>query len=349
MPYSEVLARAALDTLNVKAGDIIWIWASTHSLDLIEELALGIRLRGAYWSLKLVTESLLERVCREAPDEYLGQIPHHELRWLKDMTAVIEIQDHGGQVRGADPLRRRRMAAEWIALINETSRSGKPRIQVTNPTPALAAYYGISHDALTEAIASAVAVDHRLLDGAVDAVRARLDGHSEVQIQSPLGHDLRLSYKGRPVYTDKTNLPRGEVYVAPVESSAHGTITIDHAFLQGKDAGRLELGFDDGRLSRITGSESSVSLLQALLASARGEKDVIAEFAIGLNPGVTKLTGLVSLDEKMLGSVHIAVGMNKNFGGMNESNLHLDFVVPGQTVLLDGEALIVHGRLKTGT
>ena len=141
----------------------------------------------------------------------------------------------------------------------------------------------------------------------------------------------------------------GEVYVAPVESSAHGTITIEHAFLQGKDAGRLELGFDEGRLSRITGSESAVSLLQAILASARGEKDVIAEFAIGLNPGVTKLTGLVSLDEKMLGSVHIAIGMNKNFGGMNESNLHLDFVVPGQTVLLDGEPLIFDGRLKTGT
>ncbi|MDP2859026.1 MAG: aminopeptidase [Bacillota bacterium] len=293
MSCSEVLARAALDTLNVKTGDIIWIWASTHSLDLIEELALGIRLRGAYWSLKLVMESLLERVWREAPDEYLGQIPHHELRWLKDMTAVIEIQDHGGQVRGADPLRRRRMAAEWIALINEI-------------------------------------------------------GHSEVQIQSPLGHDLRLSYKGRPVYADKTNLPRGEVYVAPVESSVHGTITIEHAFLQGKDAGRLELGLNQGRLGRITGSESAVSLLQAILASARGEKDVIAEFAIGLNPGVTKLTGLVSLDEKMLGSVHIAIGMNKNFGGMNESNLHLDFVVPGQTVLLDGEPLIIDGRLKTG-
>ena len=171
--------------------------------------------------------------------------------------------------------------------------------------------------------------------------------YSEVQIESPCGENLWLSYKGRPVMTDKTNLPRGEVYVAPLESSAHGTLAIERAFLQGKDAGQLVLGFDSGRLCRITGSENAVSLLQAILASASGERDIIAEFAIGLNPGVTKLTGLVSLDEKMLGSIHIAIGMNKNFGSTNESNLHLDSVVPGQTVYLDGELLTMDGRLQT--
>jgi len=349
MSRSTALARAALDTLDVKPGDVVWIWASTHSLDLIEELALGIRKLGAHWTLRLAMESLLERQCREVPDEYLGLIPHHELRWLKDIDAVIEIQDHGGQVRGADPLRRRRMAAEWIALIDEVSRRSKPHVRVTNPTAALAAYYDMAQEALAGAITGAVAVDHRRLDVTMGQLKDRLEEHSEVQIQSPCGATLCLSYAGRLVSTDKTSVPRGEVYMAPVESSADGTIVIEHAFLQGKDAGRLELGFDSGRLTRIAGSERAVSMLRAILASASGDKDMIAEFGIGLNPGVAALTGLVSLDEKMLGSIHIAIGMNKNFGGVNESNLHLDFVVPGQTVYVDGKPLIVQGRLPAET
>ncbi len=347
MSCTTTLARATLDTLAVKPGDVVWIWASTHSLDLIEELALGIRKLGAHWTLRLAMESLLERQCREVPDEYLGLIPNHELRWLKDIDAVIEIQDHGGQVRGADPLRRRRMAAEWVALIDGVSRSSTPHVRLTNPTAALAQYYGMPQEALSRAINAAVEVDHREMDAAIECLKTQLQGRSNINIQSPSGSALHLSYAGRPVYTDKTSVPRGEVYTAPVESSANGNIVIDHAFLQGKDTGRLEFGFDDGHLARIEGSERAVGVLKTILASASGDKEMIAEFAIGLNPGVTALTGLVSLDEKMLGSIHIAIGMNRNFGGVNESNLHLDFVIPGQTVCADGEPLIIEGRMTS--
>src|SRR5690606_16662837 len=62
----ETLADKALDMLGVAPGQVIWIWASNHSLDLIEALAVRIRARGAFWTVRLVIESLLPRVGRES-------------------------------------------------------------------------------------------------------------------------------------------------------------------------------------------------------------------------------------------------------------------------------------------
>lgn len=72
---------------------------------------------------------------------------------------------------------------------------------------------------------------------------------------------------------------------------------------------------------------------------------MIAEFGIGLNPGATEPIGDVMLDEKIGGSVHVAIGMNERFGGRNRSNLHLDLVILRPTVWLDEMKVIEGGIL----
>ncbi len=71
----ETLADKTIDMLSVSAGQVIWIWASTHSLDLIEALAFRIRQRGAFWTVRLIMESLLQRIGQEVPEAYLLLIP----------------------------------------------------------------------------------------------------------------------------------------------------------------------------------------------------------------------------------------------------------------------------------
>jgi leucyl aminopeptidase (aminopeptidase T) len=92
---------------------------------------------------------------------------------------------------------------------------------------------------------------------------------------------------------------------------------------------------------------NSVDLLRELLSVSSGDKDVIAEFAIGLNPGVSEPIGDIMLDEKIGGSIHIAIGMNERFGGRNKSNLHLDLVVLRPEVWLDKTLVIDDGILCT--
>jgi aminopeptidase len=109
---------------------------------------------------------------------------------------------------------------------------------------------------------------------------------------------------------------------------------------------QLRLTFAAGRVIDIAAPDAGgAAALRELLAAASGDKDVIAELGIGLNPGATEPVGDILLDEKIAGSVHIALGMNEAFGGRNRSNLHLDLVMLRPSVSLDGTILVADGVL----
>jgi aminopeptidase len=333
----ESLAVKTIERLGISRGEVISIWASTHSLDFIAALAYHIRARGAFWTLRLIMEPFLKRLAIELPQEYLALIPEHEMRWLQDTNAIIEVRDHSGHIPGAELSRRRAMASEWIALIDEAERIGCRRFTVINPTQALAEAYRLPLDVLQERYWQAIDID----DAALDHMQARIAQHlssaQQVHITTPLGTDLYLKINGRPVHQDQYGLPRGEVYLAPLESSAEGLAVIDRAFIRGQVVDRLRLTFEKGRMMHVDAPMiESAHLLEELLAVSSGDKDRIAELGISLNPGVTVLTGDIMLDEKLYGSVHIALGMNDRFGGQNHSNLHLDLVMLHPSLWLDG-------------
>jgi leucyl aminopeptidase (aminopeptidase T) len=340
----ESLAVRTIERLGVSRGQVISIWASTHSLDFIASLAFHIKARGAFYTLRLVMESLLQRVAADLSPAYLALVPGHELRWLQDIDAIIEVRDHAGHIPGAEISRRRAMAAEWIALIDEADRLHCRRFTVIHPTQALADAYHLPLVLLQERYWQAIDID----DGALDALQGRLAEQlsktRQVHITTPLGTDLYLEVDGRPVYHDQDGLPRGEVYLAPHETSAEGQAVIERAFIRGQAIERLVLTFEKGQVVRIEAcQQGSISLLEQLLEVSNGDKDRIAELGLGLNPGVKELTGDPMLDEKLFGSVHIAIGMNEGFGGQNRSNLHLDLVMLHPNLWLDGILLQLPG------
>ncbi|HET7090190.1 MAG TPA: aminopeptidase [Anaerolineae bacterium] len=344
------MADKTIEMLSVSPGQVIAIWASTHSLDLVEALAVRIRARGAFWTLRLTMESLLRRIGQSVPEPYLASVPEHELRWLADVSAIVEVRDHGGHILEVPLVRRRALAAEWIALIDEARRRGCRRIQVVNPTPALASAYGVPVEDLRQSYWRAVNVDYAALDRQQDRVAARLARARLVHVASALGTDLHLRIDDRPVHQDTDSLPRGEVYVAPHEDSAEGVAVIDRAFVAGKPIERLRLVFRKGRVVDASAADPSAAhLFRELLSASAGDKDVIAELAIGLNPGAAEPIGDVMLDEKIAGSCHIAIGMNTHFGGRNQSNLHLDLVMLRPTVRTDGEVFVDNGATLPST
>jgi hypothetical protein len=108
----EALADKTVEMLSVAPGQVIWIWANVYSMELIEALAFRIRARGAFWTLRLNSEPLLRRIGADVPQEYLGLIPEHELRWLEDISAIVEVRDHAGNIPDISIERRRAMSAE---------------------------------------------------------------------------------------------------------------------------------------------------------------------------------------------------------------------------------------------
>jgi len=345
----ELLADNTIDMLDVSKGQVIWIWASTHSLKFIEALAYRIRAREAFWTLRLISEELLRQIGLNAPEESLSQIPKHEIRWLKDISAIIEVRDHDGYLPDIPLLRRRAMSTEWIALIDEAKKQNCRRITVLNPTPALAKAYGMTQEKLDHIYQKAIGIDHAALDIWQGLVSDILTKSNAIHITTNLGTDFCLSIGQRPVFQDRDNLPRGEVYVAPHENSANGIVIIDRLFMQGKSIDELHLTFTNGKVTQVEAPNSTdADAFKELLAVSSGAKDVIAEFAIGLNPGVIEPIGNILFDEKIGGSIHIAIGMNTHFGGNNKSNLHLDMVVRHPKVWVDEALLMEDGLLQIG-
>ncbi len=335
--HVEALADKTVEMLRVAPGQVISLWASTASLDLLQALAFRIRAHGAFWTTRLIFEPLLQRIGQEVPEQYLPLVPEHELRWMSDISAIVEVRDHGGRVPDVPIARRRAMASEWIALIDAAAHRGVRRVHVVNPTQSLADAYGIPLVRLTELLGRAMNVDYTSVDQTQERAAARLSGTKEVKITSALGTDLSLNIAGRPVLCDKDSLPHGEVYVAPNEDSANGIAVFERVFVRGLPIEHLRLTFENGKVVGVDAPDArAAASLEELLAVSTGEKDRIAELGIGLNPGVTEPVGIIALDEKIDGSIHIAIGMNESFGGKNKSNMHLDMVMLSPTLTLDG-------------
>lgn len=187
-------------------------------------------------------------------------------------------------------------------------------------------------------------VDYEAMGDLSRKIAKKLNESSEVRITTEAGTDLTLSIKGREaladvgVYTEPGafgNLPAGEAFVPPVEGTANGTLVVDGAMAAiGKLATPLTLTIEAGKATKVQGGEEA-ERLKEILENADKNATNIAEFGIGTNPKA-ELTGNVLEDEKVLGTIHIALGDNINFGGYVESSCHLDGIVNAPTVYLDG-------------
>jgi len=295
-PDVDVLANRAVGRLSVAAGQVIWIWPAA-----IPGAGGGPRLShpraGAFWTLRLIMEPLLRRVGQEVPEPYLGLVPGHELRWLADVDAIVEVRDHGTDIPGVPLLRRRAMAAEWIASSTRPiGGASAASMSCTPPRPG--GRPGHPLDRLRQACRRAVEADDAALERRQEEARRRLAAAREVRVASVLGTDLRLRVDGRPVYVDGDSLPRGEVYVAPHEDSPRGG-----GHRPGNPQGHAHrataphLCRRAGRRGRGTGTRRGRAVRELLLASS-GDKDVIAEFAVGLNPGITRRWATASLTKR---------------------------------------------------
>jgi len=138
------------------------------------------------------------------------------------------------------------------------------------------------------------------------------------------------------------NLPEGEVAFAP--ETCNGTYVVDASF---PDLGLLEdpitFKVEDGKVNEITGPHAQ-EVLKRL--DAAGEKAYhVAELGIGLNPKA-KIIGNILEDEKVIGTVHIAVGNDLSFGGDNDVPLHLDGIITKPDIYVDDVVLMEKGKFS---
>lgn len=185
-------------------------------------------------------------------------------------------------------------------------------------------------------------------------LEAMLNKASTARITTPYGTDVTLSLEGRVAMADTGqllrpgdfgNLPAGEGLIAPLEDRADGIFVMqpgDCIAYIGYVKDQLTLTLKNGRIAAIEGGTTAQEL-RDFLRDKDEESDGIAELGIGTNP-TAKLIGHPLLDEKVMGTVHIAFGNSKFFGGERISNIHYDCIIDNVTLYLDDVCIMKDGK-----
>ncbi len=188
----------------------------------------------------------------------------------------------------------------------------------------------------------------------------KLQGKKKINIKSEEGTDLTIGIEGRNILKDDgiltqedidkgdigMNFPCGEVFIAPKENKADGKIFIPKTAVS--SYGTVEdlwLEFKKGTVTDYT-AEKNQEYLDRFFKENTGNIKTVAELGIGCNEKAEYTEGYILIDEKIKGTIHIAVGWNIGFGGENKASSHHDFIKPMKKGKLyaDGELLMENGE-----
>jgi len=180
-----------------------------------------------------------------------------------------------------------------------------------------------------------------------------LEKGSEVHITTTLGTDIRIPIKGVHAISSTGlvlesgkfgNLPSGESYLMPEEGKSNGVFIVDGSFAGvGKiDKNPIKITVQNGFAEKIEGGKAA-RMLDEMLHPLGKKAYNIAELGIGTNHEAI-ITGKILEDEKVMGTVHIALGNNKSMGGTCDVGIHLDGVILQPTVVVDGNIIMQAGK-----
>lgn len=276
------------------------------------------------------------------------------------VTAEVEL---GGpqDPKVFDRTKPERMAAmdAWYKEIHDRKRERKVRsvfVGLGQVTPQRARKYGVSYPKWKRAMTAALGYDLRKLAAKGQLVGKGLAGAPEVRIAGE-GTDLTLTTSGREAFVDDgiidandiargdfhASLPVGTTSVAPLETSAEGTVTFPSTPLWGKMIRNLRWTFKGGRLTDYA-ADKNLKAFTNYFDTAKGDKDRIAWLAIGLNPRCTYVGGFV--DSLVAGAVSVGVGANEEIGGANRGTFEFGGTIPRATVQVGGTTLVDRGKLQ---
>lgn len=341
--------------LDVQPGEQVLVRSTTLAAPLLLEVQRAILQRDAWPILraelpgaaKVFYEHARDRQLDEPPDiayyEARKAAAHLGIQAPEDTRALADVDPEIIQraAFGRQPIREITLKKRWCSSLW--------------PTEALAQNAAMSLEEYEDFVARALFVNQ------VDPVRswgelhafqaeliARLKQAKELRIESD-GTDLTLSVKGRTwVNSDgRRNMPSGEVFTGPLETSANGVITFDvPSSPAGVHVSGVRLTFRDGEVVEATAEEGEDYLRHALAVDEGAKR--LGEIGIGTNFGIDRPTGTILFDEKIGGTVHLALGRSyPETGGKNRSSLHWDLICdlrPGGRLFADGDLVQQHGR-----
>ena len=348
--YGKLLVGQCLD---VQPGWQVVVSGGVLARPLIEVVGKLLGQRGAYaiQRLSLTGQSINVPWAQEAPHELFDNPPEIETHVFKkaDAWVGIEAPENTRELAGVDPEVLGRIQAGLRPHVERVFTYDLKWVGCQFPTPALAQDAGMSLAEFEDFLYGACLLDWEAERERMSRYAERFDAADEVRIAAD-GTDLTLSLAGRKGFVDAggANIPGGEFFYSPLEDSTSGTIAFTEfpAVYGGREVKGIRLEFEQGKVVDAS-AEANEDFLIEMLDLDDGSRR-LGELGIGCNPRITQHMKNTLFDEKIDGTVHVALGNGlPEVGGENVSQLHWDIVKDlreGGRIELDGELVQEGGK-----
>jgi len=366
-PRIERLATVILDyTTRVKKGDLLVIRGHSPGEPILSALFRQSLQRGAQPHLDVWLPDQEETFFRHASGEQLDFVSPILRQYYEvfDVLIRVDAEVNTKARSNLDPAKQSRCEHAYRDVMDcylKRSAAGEFRwCRSLYPTQAYAQDTEMALSEFEDFVYGACFVDGegdpvarwQELSGRQQRYVDWLRGRREVRLTGP-GTDLLLCIEGRSFINcdgGDFNMPGGEIFTGPVETGVNGHVGFSYpACYRGREVENVHLWFEDGVVVNAK-AERNEAFLDAMLDTDEGARR-LGEFAFGLNPGIQRFTKNILFDEKIAGTVHMALGAAyPQTGGLNKSAIHWDMIcdlrhggevrVDGQVFARDGEVLI---------
>ncbi len=361
-PVKQIAKRIVNECLRVQADEQVTIYSYPHTLDYASNVALEVEKAGGVSSMILETDDFFWGYLTDVPETQYQRRQRAFLSLLEETDAQVGLggpRDPAGF--GKVPAERLTKMFEGEREIGDKVRELKIRnlsLPIGLITQERAKTYGIDHNHWKSSFNNALNVDYQKISTLGTTLARKLEKASKVRLTSSAGTDLKFNLsKERPVHIHdgiidekdqahgnlEEGLPAGTVEVAPDETSVEGKVVFDQpTAMRGKMLQGLKWEFQKGRLASFNAT-GNLDVFKGLYDGAKGDKDKLANFVIGLNPSA-ELIGFFN-DRIVLGTASVGIGGNKSLGGVNDSQFGHEQTVRKPTIELDGQQLVVDGKI----
>ena len=348
------LAKLLVDySVRVKKGETVILSGGTEAQELLVALYKEIILRGANPYLKVALPGLTPFFYKHAQKHQIEKFPEIFDFAVKKAKKYIGIHTELNTRELTNCDSKKITARQKITQpINDYIVNGKPnihRVTAGFPCQALAQEAEMDLVEYENFVYSACLQDWEKLGKEINKILSRFKKAKKVHLIGK-GIDLKFEIHGSKAVADngEENMPGGEIFMAPVRESVNGWVKFDYpAIKAGKEVTDIELKFKDGKVIEAKSSKNE-DFLKEMLATDENSS-YVGELGIGCNPKITKFTKNSLFDEKIGGTIHLALGMAyKENGGGNDSSIHWDIVkdMSKAKIILDSKVVQENGKWK---
>lgn len=350
-PRIKKLAKILVDhSVAVKKNEHVRIRVVDEGIPLAKEVYKLCLQRGAIVKMDIHDsefDGLLYKHGNKTQIGYYPELAMKEAKWLDCHIGIFG--ERNTKSLSSAPPEKMSVRAKTMRPIQDYLIKNVRWVICNYPSHGLAQDAEMSLDEYADFVFGATNIDWKKAAAKQKKLKKILDRGKDVHIAGP-STDLRFSIRGRTAILcdGHHNMPDGEVFIAPDEHTVEGNITYDFpAIYRGREVEGIALEFKKGLCVKATAKKNE-AFLRTMLDTDKGARR-IGEFGIGMNFGIKRFTRDILFDEKIGGTIHLALGSAyKEGGGRNNSAIHWDMIKDMRkngTVSVDGKVIEKNGKL----